>query len=123
MYIIISIYGRDEEYIRTIPARIYRFPNRPGKSHLLYRNVDDLLLRIRVQLGQEKCIWRIGNMDRDIMECYFQGRLFPNIRAPNGQSMILFIVDKLDTALTQYNANFTNSTIFSRILVQVRLII
>ena len=119
MYIIISIYGRDEEYIRTIPVRIYRFPDRPGKSHLLYRNVDDMLLRIRVQLGQEKCIWRIGDMDEDVIRCFFRGRLFPNIKAPYGQSMILFIVDKLDTALTQYNANFTNSTLFSRIL-QVR---
>ena len=119
MYIIISIYGRDEEYIRTVPARIFRFPDTPDKSHLLYRNVDDGLLRIRVQLGQDKCIWRVGAMDEDVMECFFRGRLFPNIRAPYGQSMILFIVEKLDNSLAQYNANFSNSTLFSQIL-QVR---
>ena len=119
MYVIISVYGRDEEYIRTVPARIYRVDNTPYKFHMLSRNFDDGLLRIRVQLGQDKCIWRVSDMNEDVMECFFRGRLFPNIRAPYGQSMILFIVEKLDNSLAQYNANFSNSTLFSQIL-QVR---
>ena len=120
MYVIISIYGRDEEYIRTIPARIFRIPDTQYKFHLLSRNFDDGLLRIRVQLGQDKCIWRVGSMDEDVMECFFRGRLFPNFRAPYGRSMILFIVEKLNNSLAQYNANFSDSTLLSRI-PQVRL--
>ena len=115
MYIIIALYGRDEEYIRTRPARIFRFPDVPYYSHLLDRNSDDMLLRIKVQLGQDKCTWRVGSMNEEVMEYFFRDGLFPNIRAPNGQSMILSFVEELDNSIARYNTNIANSTLFSQI--------
>ena len=120
MYVIISVYGRNEEYIRTVPARIYRVGNTPYQFHMLSRNFDDGLLRIRVQLGHDKCIWRVCEMDEDVMDCFFRGRLYPNFKAPYGQSMILFIVQKLNNSLALFNANFPDPTVLSRVL-QVRL--
>ena len=67
MYVIISIYGRDGwEHIRGIPLRLYRVPNITGRSHLMYKNVDTGLLRIRAQLGYEKCIWHMEDMEEGI---------------------------------------------------------
>ena len=111
MYVIISIYGRDDDYIRTIPLKIFRVPDIPNKSHLLYKNVDNGLLRIRAQVGQDRCTWRVSDMDEDVMECFFRGRLFPNIRAPYGQSMILFFVEELGNLIARFNEYIANSAI------------
>ena len=120
MYVIISIYGRDDDdYIRTIPLRLFRVPNIPNRSHLLYKNVDNGLLRIRAQVGHDRCTWRISDMDEDVMDHFFRGRLFPNVRVPYGQSMIMFILEKLDNTLVHYNASLSNSGLSSRIF-QVR---
>ena len=124
MYTIITVYGRNEEYIRTRPARVFRFPNTSETSHLncpdcLDRNSDDMLLRIRVQLGQDKCTWRVGGMNEEAMEYFrftaFHDGFFTNIRAPIGQSMILFFVQELDNLIARYNIDTANSTLPSQI--------
>ena len=113
MYVIISIYGRDDDdYIRTIPLRLFRVPNIPNRSHLLYKNVDTGLLRIRAQVGYDRCTWSIGDMEEDVMDHFLRGRLFPNVRVPYRQSMIMFILEKLDNTLVHYNASLSTSGFF-----------
>ena len=119
MYTIIAVYDRNEEYIRTVPVRIFRYPKASETSHLdcpdcLFRNRDDLLLRIRIQLGQDKCTWRVGDMNEDVMDYYFRDRLVTNIGIPCGESMILSFIEKLDNSIALYNSNCSNPTLFSR---------
>ena len=119
MYAIITLYGRNEEYIRNVPVRIFRYPRASETSHLdcpdcLFRNRDDLLLRIRIQLGQDKCTWRVGEMNEDVMEYYFRDILVTNIGIPCGQSMILSFVEELDNSIALFNTNWSNDTLFSQ---------
>ena len=113
MYVIIALYGRDGEYIRTRPARVFRSTNVPYYSHLLDSNSDNMLLRIKVQLGRDKCTWRIGSMNEEIMENFFSEGCFPNIKAPIGQSMILFFVEELNNLIARFNEHIANSVISS----------
>ena len=111
MYVTIAFYDRDGEYIQTRPARVFRPTNIPYYSHLLDSNSDNTLLRIKVQLGRDKCTWRIGSMNEEVMDNFFSDGCFPNLKAPTGQSMILFFVEKLDNLIARFNEDITNSVI------------
>ena len=113
MYVIISIYGRDDnDHIRDIPLRLFRVPNILNRSHLLYKNVDTGLLRIRAQVGYERCTWRIEDMEEDVMNTFFRTGIYPSIRVPYRQSMIMFILARLDNTLVRYNASLSTSGFF-----------
>ena len=113
MYVIISIYGRDDnDHVRDIPLRLFRISNTNGRSHLLYKNVDTGLLRIRAQVGYERCTWHIEDMEEDVMNTFFRDRIYPNIKVPYRQSMIMFILARLNNTLERYNASLSNSGFF-----------
>ena len=113
MYVIISIYGRDDnDHVRDIPLRLFRVSNTLGRTHLLYKNVDTGLVRIRAQVGYERCTWSIGDMEEDAMNNFFRGRIYPNIRVPYRQSMIMFILARLNNTLVRYNASLSDAGFF-----------